>query len=500
MITGCNMIPKNYPRTSSHALTNYKSTDIGKIIGREVARHPGKSGFDVIQYGREAFTARIAMTDLTQKTLDLQYYLWEVDEIGRLLAIHTLEAADRGVKVRILLDDIGLAGRDDMIAAMDAHPNIEIRIFNPFSNRFSHALNFLTDLKRVNHRMHNKTAIMDNSFALVGGRNIGNEYFGVSDEINFRDMDIAAVGPVVRDVSKMYDYFWNGKWAVPITMLTSKTYTMKDLKKNRKILESRVARDHYPYPLQSDSIKLQRHLKQLVKKFVWAKGNIYFNDPNQMKLTVNKQTDTLIHRLHRRMERLNKSISIEAAYFIPGEGGMKYIESMRKRGVKVRILTNSLKSNDVLTAYAGYNTYRKRLLQLGVELYELKHTAGGNKIINRRSAKADVNTGLHAKIMVYDNKDIFVGSFNLDPRSSVINTEEGLYVQSPALAKRVKDYMKEGVNLENAYRLGLDAKGNITWTTIENGKKVVYTSEPKAGGWDMAKVKLFQLLPFENQL
>ncbi len=157
---------------------------------REVAKHNGKSGFDIIRYGREAFTARIAMTDLTQKRLDLQYYLWDPDETGRLLALHTLRVADRGVKVRVLLDDIGLQGRDKMIAAMDVHPNIEIRIFNPFSTRGMHALDFLTDTDRVNHRMHNKTVIMDNAFAIVGGRNIGNHYFGVSDELNFRDMDI----------------------------------------------------------------------------------------------------------------------------------------------------------------------------------------------------------------------------------------------------------------------------------------------------------------------
>jgi putative cardiolipin synthase len=179
---------------------------------------------------------------------------------------------------------------------------------------------------------------------------------------------------------------------------------------------------------------------------------------------------------------------------------MMYLKQIQKRGITVRILTNSLKSNDVLSAYAGYNRYRKELLKAGVELYELKDDAGGSKIINYTSAKGDVSSGLHAKIMVFDNKDVFVGSFNLDPRSSIINTEEGLYVQSPVLAKRVKEYMKEGINLRNAYRLGLDAHGNITWTTIENGKKVIYTSEPKAGGWDMFKVHLFQLLPFEDQL
>lgn len=499
-LSGCVMIPEAYPRTSSHALTVYKHTDIGRIVEKEVARHSGKSGFDVIRYGREAFTARIAMTDLTEKTLDLQYYLWEPDDTGRLLVLHTLMAADRGVKVRVLLDDIGLQGRDSMIAAMDAHPNIEIRIFNPFSHRGLHAFDFLTDTQRVNHRMHNKTVIMDNCFALVGGRNIGNNYFGVSDEINFRDMDIAAVGPVVRDVSTMYDYFWNGKWSVPMAVLNKKTYTMKDLEKQRKILEAKVAKDQYPYPLEKDSKKFQNNLRSLLNNFVWAKGNIFYNDPKQMKRMKSEQTDTLIHRLHRRLVLLKKSISVEAAYFIPGEEGMAYLTAMRKKGIKVRILTNSLKSNDVLTAYAGYNTYRKALLQIGVELYELKDDAGGSKIINHTPVKGNVSSGLHAKIMVFDNKEVFVGSFNLDPRSSNINTEEGLYVKSSALAKKVKEYMKEGVNLENAYRLGLDAKGNITWTTLEKGKILVYTSEPKAGGWDMLKVHLFQLLPFEKQL
>ena len=500
VMTGCSIISENYPRTSSHALSAYSSTDIGKIIEREVSRHPDKSGFDVIRYGREAFTARIAMTDLTDKTLDLQYYLWEQDETGRLLALHTLKVADRGVKVRVLLDDIGLQGRDEMIAAMDAHPNIEIRIFNPFSHRGLHALDFLTDTRRVNHRMHNKTVIMDNVFAIVGGRNIGNHYFGVSDKINFRDMDIAAVGPIVRDISKMYDYFWNGKWAVPISVITKKKYTMADLEKERKILEKKIKKDRYPYPLDEDSRKLQQHLKTLLKKFVWTKGYIFYNDPEQMKLLESKQSNTLIDRLHHRLVKLNKSVSVEAAYFIPRNEGAVYLKKMRQRGVKVRILTNSLKSNDVLAAYAGYNSYRKELLQAGVELYELKDDAGENKIINKTTAKGDVSTGLHAKIMVFDNKDVFVGSFNLDPRSSNINTEEGLYVESPALAKRVKEYMKDGVNLENAYRLGLDAKGNITWTTLDNGKKVVYTSEPKATGWDMFKVHIFQLLPFEKQL
>ncbi|KYJ86771.1 phospholipase D family protein [Sulfurovum riftiae] len=499
-LSACSTTPDTYPRTSSHALTTYRSTDIGRIIEKEVARHPGKSGYNIIRYGREAFTTRIAMTDLTDRTLDLQYYLWDQDETGRLLALHTLRVADRGVKVRVLLDDIGLQGRDEMIAAMDAHPNIEIRIFNPFSNRGLHALDFLTDTDRVNHRMHNKTVIMDNAFAVVGGRNIGNHYFGVSEDINFRDLDIAAVGPIVREISKMYDYFWNGKWSVPISVIVKKKYTMAELEKERKKLEEKVKKDRYPYPLAQDSSVLQHRLKQLLKGFVWTKGEVLWNDPEQMKRSEEKQTHTMVYALHDRLDKVKKSLFVESAYFIPRNEGIAHLIALRKKGIRIRILTNSLKSNDVLAAYAGYNNYRKELLRNGIEIYELRDDAGASRIINNTPVKKKVRTGLHAKVIVFDEKDVFVGSFNLDPRSSRINTEGGLYIPDRTLAKKVIAYMNEGIDLHNAYRLGLDSSGKLTWTTIENGKTVVYTSEPKVGAWDKLKVNLLQMLPMESQL
>jgi putative cardiolipin synthase len=499
-LTACHRVFEVYPRTASHALRSYNSTDIGKLVEREVVQHEGRSGFDIIRYGREAFTARIAMTDMTDRTLDLQYYIWDQDKTGRLLALYTLQAADRGVKVRVLLDDIGLQGRDEMIAAMDAHPNIEIRIFNPFSNRGLHALDFLTDTERVNHRMHNKTVIMDNAFAIVGGRNIGNHYFAVSEDINFRDLDVAAVGPIVRDISKMYDYFWNGKWSVPIAAFSKRKYTMKDLKIQRKRLERKIEEDSYPYPLAQDKRVLQYRLKKLLKDSVWVKGKIFWNDPEQMKLARDKQSRTMISALHKRLERLHKSLLVESAYFIPGKEGMAYLIAMRKRGVGVRILTNSLKSNDVLAAYAGYRNYRMEMLKYGIEIYELRADAGVGKVIGRAGINKKIHTGLHSKVIVFDEKDVFVGSFNLDPRSSKINTEGGFYVESPKLAKRVMAYMNKGVDLHNAYRLGLDKSGHITWTTIEHGQTVVYTSEPNVGTWDEVKVNLLQILPLEDQL
>lgn len=500
LLSACNPVPERYTRISSHALKNYHTTDIARSLEKEVKRHPGRSGFEVVRYGREAFTARIAMTDLTEKTLDLQYYLWDPDETGRLLALHTLKAADRGVKVRILLDDIGLQGRDSMIAAMDVHPNIEIRIFNPFSHRKLHFLDFMTDTQRVNHRMHNKTVIMDNAFTMLGGRNIGNHYFGVSKEVNFRDMDIAAVGPIVRDVSKMYDHFWNGRWSVPISAITQKTYTMKDLEKVRKKLHKRSKKDRYPYPLAQDSRSLQQQLHILLKRFVWTKGEVLYNDPEQMKRAREEQTHTMLSGLHERMKHLKRSLYVESAYFIPGEKGVARLTALRKKGVKIRILTNSMKSNDVLAAYAGYEHYREALLRHGIDIYELRADAGAGHIINHEPADAKVRTGLHAKIIVFDEKDIFIGSFNLDPRSSEINTEGGLYIESPLLAKRVLAYMNEGIEARNAYRLELDKAGHIVWVTEEKGKKRVYTSEPKVTAWDRLKVDLLQLLPLEDQL
>jgi putative cardiolipin synthase len=298
----------------------------------------------------------------------------------------------------------------------------------------------------------------------------------------------------------MYDYFWNGKWSVPISVIVKKKYTMTDLQKERKKLEEKIKKDSYPYPLMKDSRKLQQHLKQLLQKFVWASGEVIYNDPVQMKRARSKQSAIIIDALHQRLGKVNKSVFVEAAYFVPGEEGMVHLNDMRKRGVEIRILTNSLKSNDVLAAYAGYNTYRDALLEAGIELYELRDDAGAGHIINKQTDKGDVRSGLHAKIMVFDAKDVFVGSFNLDPRSSHINTEGGLYVQSPVLAKRIMAYMNEGIKPENAYHVKLDKNGQITWVTVENGKEVIYNKEPKASAWDNLKVNIFQMLPFEGQL
>jgi putative cardiolipin synthase len=416
------------------------------------------------------------------------------------LAHHVIKAADRGVKVRILLDDIGLAGYDSIIAAMDAHPNIQIRIFNPFALRSLRIFNFIHDFDRLNHRMHNKTFVMDNSVAIIGGRNIGDQYFAVSQESNFRDLDIAAAGPIVREISTVYDYFWNGDWSVPIYALAAKTYTQKELIEVKKKIDQKVATDKFPYILDKDVKALRSRLISIRDNFIWAEGQYVWDDPKVMSVNVDEQKGTMIEKLGMRVNSLQKQLYMESAYFIPRDSGIEALTRLHERGVKIRVLTNSLASNDVIPAHAGYAGYRKKLIKSGVELYELRPDAGGKNITNDQLLTKTSNSGLHTKTMVFDDNAVFVGSFNLDPRSAAINTEGGLYVESPQLAKEVIKYMKDGVEPRNSYRVVLDTEGELTWVTIIDGKKIIYRSEPEVGAWKKFQSFFIGILPVELQL
>jgi putative cardiolipin synthase len=455
----------------------------------------GESGFAIIRHGRQAFTDRVALSQLAGKTLDLQYYIWEPDATGRILAEQLVSAADRGVRVRVLLDDMSFKGRDAMIAALDAHPNIEIRMFNPFAHRGARGLDFITDFKRVNHRMHNKLMVMDNALAIVGGRNIGNHYFQVDTEANFRDLDIAAGGPVVREISSVFDYFWNGEWAVPISALVGRPYTEADLQRARETLNERIAADDYPYPIDQDVAQLKSALKEEIANLVWAPGRIVWDDPAQIAATGG--TSRMLEGLHRRAASLEADLLIESPYFVPRDRGIGKMAELRDRGVHIRVLTNSLASNDVLAAHAGYAGRRKQVLESGVELYELRADAG---MIRKRVAFFGSKAALHAKVIVFDRKDVFVGSFNLDPRSADINTEAGLYVESPELAAQVVAWMDEGVRPENSYRVLLDEDGKLTWVAQDDGKEVVYHNDPESTAWQRFVANFIRILPVEGQL
>jgi len=495
LTSGCASVPTDYPRTTSNAFESHESTKIGAKFAEEAARHPGESGFAIVRRGRYAFTDRIAMTRLAEKSLDVQYYIWEPDATGRILAEHLVRAADRGVRVRLLVDDMNIAGRDAAIASLDAHPNIEIRIFNPFANRSSAIFDFLVDFDRVNHRMHNKIMVMDNTLVIVGGRNIGDHYFGVNTETNFRDLDIAAAGPVVRDVSRVFDRFWNSDWAVPIAAIADREYTQADLLQTTTRMREKIANGNYPYSIDEDIATLTGQLATIKQNLAWAPGQIIWDDPDSI-VAQGEEKSVVAEALYKKLNKLQHELTIESAYFVVGKRGVKAIARLCDRGVKVRILTNSLASNDVIAAHAGHAEFRDDLLATCAEIYEIRPDAG----VIHKQWEGKSRAGLHTKALVFDRESVFIGSFNLDPRSATINTEAGLYVESPELAEQVLEYMDEGVQPEHSYQVKMDADGDLYWETIIDGATVRYDQEPESTFGQRFQSKLIELLPVESQL
>jgi len=489
-------IPDDYPRITSNALEQYQETTAGRIFEEAAAEHPGMSGVTILRRGRNAFNLRVAMTELAERTLDLQYYIWDADSTGRILAERLVRAADRGVRVRLLVDDNSAIGRDAGIASLDAHPNIEIRLFNPFANRSGRLINFLADFDRVNHRMHNKIMVMDNAVVIVGGRNIGDHYFGVNTEANYRDLDIIAVGPVVREASTVFDHFWNGDWAVPIEMLVDRPYTETDLQATLAQLRETIARDNYPYPLDQDMAELRDQLTAEREKLIWAPATVVYDNPEVIGTGISGGViDTAFYR---KMANIGQEILIESAYFVPGKRGVAVAKDLHQRGVRVRILTNSLASNDVIAAHAGHAKYRRQLVGNGVELYELRPDIG---VLKQSLISTESKAGLHTKAMVFDRESVFIGSFNLDPRSANINTEAGVYVESPEFAERVIDFLDEGVTPDNSYRVLLDKESDqLYWLTEIDGESVRYDKDPKSSFWQRFIARLISILPVESQL
>lgn len=491
---GCASLPTDYPRSESAALEDYQSTSMGRRWAAAEAEHPGESGFAILRYGRNAFTARVEMIDLAEKTLDLQVYIWERDNTGKILAQHLIRAADRGVRVRLLIDDMGAAASDDAIAAMDAHPNIELRLFNPFANRGNSMVDFVVDLDRVNHRMHNKTMITDNSLAVIGGRNIGDHYFGVDQQTNFRDLDIMAAGPIVRDISNVFDYFWRGEWAVPIAVLVDRPYTQADLQKASVALRQAIEEGQYPYSIDDEVAKLYTRMDQRAEILIWAPGWMVWDNP------ATAQSDEgggeIVAGIRRTLDTIQSSLTMESAYFVVGERGVASLKKLVDRGVSVRVLTNSLVSNDVLAAHAGHANYREDLLEGGLEIYELRADSG----IVRKNWKGESRAALHTKAMAFDEEALFIGSFNLDPRSANINTEAGLYVESRELTTQLLAYMAEGVLPENSYHVVLDEEGNLQWITEIDGVHVRYDKDPLSSFGQRIMSGFIGILPVESQL
>jgi putative cardiolipin synthase len=487
----------DYPRTVSSAFEDFASTRLGQFFGPAADEHPGLSGFSLLSHGREAFIVRLALADLAERSLDMQYYVWDGDTTGRIIVDHVMRAADRGVRVRLLVDDPFYKASDSVKACLDAHPNVEIRLFNPLTNRRWSILDFIFDFGRVNRRMHNKLMVSDNAAAIVGGRNIGDIYYGVNTIANYRDLDVLAVGPVVRDLSGVFDQFWNSPSTVPIAAIVDRGHGAADLDGILVRLREAVAAADYPYPIDQDLDQLVAEGTELRNDLVWAHGQIIADDPKTVAR--GKESDDVIQFIRGRIAKLKQELLVESPYFVLPAGAQATVKALHERNVRVRVLTNSLASNDMLPAHSGYAKTRRRLLENGMELYELRPDTDafrpGWSLRSKRSSAA-----LHTKAMAFDGEAVFIGSFNLDPRSAVINTEAGLYIESPELAKRLTAYMATGVVPANSYRVLLDPNREIVWETLRDGKWVRYQDEPETGFRRRFVADLLKLFPIDSQL
>lgn len=503
LMAACSSLPTDVERPVSTAHPPDGASPIGRVIERESRAHPGLSGFSLLTDGGEALTARHDLTLLATRSIDIQYYIWESDTSGRLLAASLLAAAERGVRVRVLLDDIHTKGRDFNIGALDAHPNIEIRTFNPFARREARNLNLVTDFSRLNHRMHNKTFIVDGEVAILGGRNIGDDYFGLNRVVNFRDIDVLAAGPVVTDISRSFDQYWNSEWAFPVTALAEDLPSPQRAAAMRGGLAAWAAElREFPYHLSKTAEEAGQALRAALGPLVWGKATVVYDSPEKAAGNGERR---VAEGLQPQIAALDSELLIEVAYFIATEAGVELLGGLVDRGVHVRILTNSLATNDLVPGHAGYSRYREDLLRRGVELHEFRPAALAPPRSSWSPLAATSKASLHSKAMVLDGGKVFIGSFNLNPRSVDLNTEIGVIIESHELARQVTDFMNTGVQPDSAWQLHLATdrgrSEKLVWVAQSgNGEPLVHEVDPDVSRWRRFKAWLIALLPIEKEL
>ncbi len=503
--TACSTLPTVVEREPSTAFSAGKETALGRMFENQVQQHPGSSGVQLLNTGREALKVRVALLEVAERAVDLQYYIWNSDYSGRLLAERVLEAAERGVYVRLLLDDFNIGDRDPMLFSMDAHPNVEVRIYNPNVNRQGLAkwLTFVGEFGRLNQRMHNKLLVVDGSAAIVGGRNVGDEYFDLSETFNFRDRELLTVGPVVGEISAGFDAYWNSERSYPIDIIDPNGADPVEVQNMRSTLRDYLRTHPHPdHPMPVGRTAASATLAPWWADLIWAPATAVFDEvraPDDIDGNSEKRVARTLEKL---AEQVESEFMIESAYLILGDPGLVVVEALTGRGVSVRALTNSLASNDLTTNHAGYARRRRKMLESGMELFEFRPDAAACLRLIGDPSRCDQDTliGLHAKSMVFDREVVFVGSFNLNLRSVFLNSETGLIVYSPELADRIASDIEQDMQPQNSWRVALDSNNRLTWVGLDDGVEVRYTVEPETGFWRRFKSGLFSLLPVEKYL
>lgn len=480
------------------ATANPASTRLAQAIAPLTRQHPGRSGIFPLHDGLDAFAARALLADAAERTLDVQYYIWRNDLSGTLLAEALHRAAERGVHVRLLLDDNNTSGLDTALAALDAHPNIEVRLFNPFVNRRWRMLGYLTDFARLNRRMHNKSLTADRQATIIGGRNVGDEYFSASASMGFVDLDVLAVGPVAGAVSEDFERYWNSPSSYPADILlpAGNVADPAVLAARAGVVERHPAAHGYVAAL-SRTLFVQRLLRRELP-FEWARVQMVSDDPAKGLGRAPPEAH-VTQRLAAVLGGASHEVQLVTPYFVPTADGVAALSAMTARGVQISVLTNALEATDVVPVHAGYAKYRDALLRAGIRLFEMKRDrpapAHGPLSMTGSSASS-----LHAKTFAVDGERLFIGSFNFDPRSANLNTEMGFLIDSPALAQGMRTAFDIAVPVLS-YEVRHDPAGHLQWLEhrqhLDDAVPVAYAQEPGASWWKRVAVWVIGKLPVE---
>ena len=507
----------DYPRSESVALAHPEETRLGRRLSELAGAHGEASGFRIITLGVDGFLARAEMIDAAEKTLDLQYFIFRGDDTGRLLTDGLLRAADRGVRVRVLVDDGDTVAGDEQILALAAHPSVEVRVFNPFRYRghstFRRALEFMMNAGRLDYRMHNKLLVADNALALVGGRNVGNQYFQVDPGSQFADDDVFVAGPVTRELSGTFDEFWNSRFSVPAAALGAPKGKKSTISAQRE-----RARWH-PATLVETAANGSDYVTRIATgepyaglvsgrlPLIWATARVVCDSPDKKEVADGTAPGRLMMQSVRRMiGAAQTEVLMVTPYFVPANEELDTLRAIRQRNVAVAIVTNSLESTPDLVAQAGYSRYRKPLLEQGVRLYEVRAQLDSTRGSGQTARLSRYgHYGLHGKLIVFDRTQMFIGSMNFDQRSKRLNTEIGLLIDGPELALQTASRFAAMSSPESSFAVSLRAAADggtprLVWTAMENGRLVDVTTEPAQSAWRRLSARLLSFLPVSREL
>ena len=502
LVTGCQSLPSLDGRTQTLAYSKEEVADtyFAKVLTALEQEHgTEKSGIYPLIEADEAFAARMLLAKYAQRSLDVQYYIWRQDMTGTMLFEALHEAAERGVRVRLLLDDNNTSAAEPILLALNSHENIEVRLFNPFMVRAPRWWGFLTDFSRLNRRMHNKSFIADNSFSIIGGRNIGDEYFGATDDVLFADLDILSVGAAVQEVSTDFDKYWHSASSYPLERVVpnGRGISLQELRARSQSIAGSPGAQQYVESLRES--ELIRQLEQRSIDFEWLQVRMVSDDPRKGLGNAQKES-LLIQQFQDIIGDPDVDVELISPYFVPTEAGVEAFAWLVRKGVEVKVLTNSLAATDVAAVHAGYAKRRKALLKAGVVLYEMqRHPTQVKRMKRKKRFLGSSGSSLHAKTFSVDRKHVFVGSFNFDPRSANLNTELGFVIDSPRLAQRINQAFYDEIPA-HAYEVKLTEIGRIYWIEQRDAGVQTYTSEPNSSVWRRVSTRLLSWLPIEGLL